>query len=63
LNFIDETMPNIIEELKTRPKGEKEVIKWAPAPYQETTPKNTNPPMGITKKGNDDPPKGVKIST
>jgi hypothetical protein len=27
LNFIDETMPNIIEELKTRPKGEKEVIK------------------------------------
>jgi len=42
---------------------QKEGKKRAPAPYQETTPKNTNPPMGITKKSNDDPPQRVKIST
>lgn len=61
LNSMDETMANIIEKrIKTRPKKQKEVKKRAPALYQETTPKNTNPPTGVTKKSNDDAPKGVK---
>jgi hypothetical protein len=33
---------------------QKEGKKRAPAPYQERTPKNTNPPMGIKKKSNYD---------